>query len=686
MKFSYNWLKELAGFEESPKKLSELLPLYVFEVEGVEKMGDDYVLDVSILPNRVADASGHLGFAREIASILDKEFKAPEMKPEERGEVASSTLQLKIEDPKNCPRYTARVMDGIKVGPAPAWMQERLEVCGIQSINNIVDAANYVMLETGQPLHVFDMQKLQGKADSKTIKVRRAGHGEKIVTLDDKEYELNPDILVIADEKEPIAIAGIKGGKESGVSDETTTIILESANFDPIVIRKGSRALSLQTDASHRFEHGLDPNETEEAVNRLALIIQEVAGGIRETDIVDAYPHKIPPTRIRFRPEYANNIIGQELPEEFYENIIERIGCTIKKDKDGWIAEAPTRRRDLVIEEDLVEETVRIFGYEKIAPAMPVSAALPPKQNERMAYTGQMRENLVSAGFSEALVYEFSSASELKQFGIDTVSAPMLENPLNPETAYLAPRALTKYVLLAQENLKHLTHVRLFGIAKSFSIESSKLTEQDELLIALAAKGTHGAEEFYQLKGTIDHILESFGISSHWYDDAIAENKLKTTLKFFHPYRVAEIKIGDQLIGHVGEIHPDVVGRKKPITRIVGSEIYLDALTGHIQTEQEYRPIGKYPAIIRDLAVVVPGNTRVVDILNIIENTGGNLLADTDLFDYFQDETMRDSQEKSLAFHLVFQSPKRTLTDKEIDESVVKITGELEKVGWEVRK
>ncbi|MFY9462091.1 MAG: phenylalanine--tRNA ligase beta subunit-related protein, partial [Candidatus Sungiibacteriota bacterium] len=309
MKFSYNWLKELVRFKDTPQTLAEFLTLRAFEVESAVKIGGDWALDVKILPNRVADASGHIGLAREIASLKDAKLEVPYLKLiESKTKTIQGALTVKVDSSADCGRYVARMIKGVKAGKSPEWLKNRLGVCGIQSINNMVDAANFIMLETGQPLHVFDYEKLAGKK----IIVRRAKKGERLEALDEKTYALTPEILVIADAKNPAAIAGIKGGKDSGVTSATKTVVLEAAYFNPARIRAGTKRLNLKTDASYRFEHGLDPNTAEIAIDRLASLITRLAGGEILAGRIDAYPEKekVMPKHLPLRTEFGNRLLG----------------------------------------------------------------------------------------------------------------------------------------------------------------------------------------------------------------------------------------------------------------------------------------------------------------------------------------------------------------------------------------
>ena len=758
MKFSYNWLKEYVNFKESPEKLAELLTLKSFEVEGVEKSGGDCRLNIALLPNRIPDSSGHIGLAREIAAIGGYKLKneALEAKKYSTG-LIRQFLDVKVENSEDCPRYMALMMDGVKVKESPAWLKQRLELCGLQSINNLVDAANYVMLETGQPLHVFDFHKIADtrgqNADSRrqnvekspqlsassqlksaSIIVRRARKGEKVMGLDEKQYELNSEILVIADSEKPIAIAGIKGGKESGVGQDTRTIVLEAANFNQAVVRSGSKLLNLKTDASHRFEHGLDPNLADFAIRRLADLIYRLSGG-NTKGIIDVYPKKTVPLKLLLRLEYANRLIGIQIPSQFYKNALTGLGMVIEEksksshlpaginasregtaggsgrweDKTEFLVEIPTVRRDLVSEEDLIEEIARLYGYEKIPEKLPETTHSPSEENNELFWENKIKNVMVANGFQESFVYQFIGDKELAEFDESSKNHWELENPVSEETKYLTARPLLKYLKQVSENLRNFEEVKIFGIAKSFfqglSLGSRLILENGEkkhLILAMAKKGVKGEEEFYELKGIIDGLLESLGIAEYWYDDAykisnpksqiaysaeaaVSVAKAGPNLTLFHPYRMAEIKVAHEKIGVIGEIHPAIAENIKAKARIIVAEIDFSSLWSLAEKEAEYEQISKYPAVIRDIAVVVPFNTKTESILNIIENAGGELLRDTDLFDYFYDEKMKNKSQKSLAFHLKFESKERTLKDEEIDKIMQKIIDVVDKKGWIIR-
>ncbi|MEK7099016.1 MAG: phenylalanine--tRNA ligase subunit beta [Patescibacteria group bacterium] len=694
MKFSYQWLKELVPFKESPEALAKFLTMRVFEVEGLEKAGDDHVLDIKILPNRMADASGHIGMAREIASLKKSKIQIPNHKQIPNTKLQTKNfLRITVEDAKDCSRYSARVMDGVKIGPSPAWMRARLSACGLQSINNVVDAANYVMLETGQPLHVFDFDKIKdvemtndklqitNKSQNpkpKTIRVRRARKGERITGLDDKTYELNPDILVIADEKNPIAVAGIKGGRESGVSQNTTRIVLESANFDPVVIRRTAQALALRTDASMRFQHGLDPNETPFALDRLAMLIRKVAGGAILSGMADRYPRKATQHAILFRPAYAERMIGEKISTGFYRSAFARLGWTARSKGKDFVIMPPHARRDIEIEEDIVEEIARLFDYQNIRPAMPETVLATGEKNTALFWEELVRDALVGAGFIETELYQFSSAEEHSTFGIDRQTAVALENPQNPQMAYLTPMIALRYVLSTAQNLRGHDTVKIFGIQKEFRRGKDGGVEEAKKLVIVSAHKDAKVEHFYALKGVLDTLWECLGL----HDVAYTEEAPHV---FAHPHRAAAIIHDGKKIGALRELHPALAEKIKARGQILFAAIPFAEIAKRATAESEYRPVGKFPAITRDIAIVVSEDIRADDVTNVVENTGGALLTDTDLFDYFQDDALKADGEKSLAFHLIFQSSDRTLTDVEIDAIMQKITADLKERGWDIK-
>lgn len=667
--------------------------MHAFEVESVVKTGNDFCFDIAVQKsNRAADCAGHIGVAREIAAITNSKVKIPQAVRQQRGRQNAKSqikiknsdkkiLTIKIENKDDCRRYIGAVMRGVTVKASPKWTQERLEVCGLQSINNLVDAANYVMLETGQPLHIFDYDALTGKQ----IVVRRARKNESLKTLDGVVLKLPSDILAIADAKHPVALAGIKGGFNSGVSEKTKTIVIEAANFDPALIRCASRLFNLKTDASFRFEHNLDPNLAEIASARLVALIRQVAGG-EIVGITDVYPKKVLPQKIFFSRAYTEQLIGCELSARRIEDLFKRLGFSIaQKKKDGWVVAVPTIRRDVSSPEDIIEEIARLYGYERIAPRAPETLLFSAEPNDELLWEDKVRDFFKGAGFSETYTYIFTGEKEIRDFEDVPSGYVELENPTSPETRYLIKHSIFKYARLLEQNLRHSDDARLFAITKDFSWLEKAVQERKELIAAFGKKAKSASDIFLELKGVAENLLASFGISDYWFDDAVSHKPKATRFMFYHPYRWAEIKIGDDAIGIIGEMHPAIAENIKLKSRAVFLHIDFEALWQKAESEREYRPISKYPAVIRDIALLVPRGEKIEKIQNVIEGAGGDLLQDIDLFDYFE-EFNKEKEKMSVAFHLVFQSDERTLTEKEIDAIMKKITEAVKEKQWAVRE
>ncbi len=657
MNFSYNWLKQYVRLPK-PEKLAEILTMHAFEVESIKKIKGDYVLDIDVLPNRGPDCFSHIGIAREIAAITDVKLNVPKSKLKEDKKVkAKDVFSVFVEDKKDCIRYTARVIVDVEVKESPKWIKERLIACGLKPINNIVDAANYVMLETGQPLHAFDLNKIsKGK-----IIIRRAKKGEKIVSLDGERYDLNNDILIISDSEAPLAIAGIKGGKKAEIDKKTKTIILESANFNSRVVRLGSKELGLRTDASWRFEHKIDPNLTEVAINRVAEIIDDIAKGKVASGLIDIYLIKAKPKKIKLDIDYVEELLGIRISEKDVKSILERLGFKYVK----GIVEVPAFRLDIVLPEDLIEEIGRLYGYEKIASVFPVASLIPPKRNFEIFWEDVSKNILKELGFTEVYNYSFVKDS----FGYNDNEIIELKNPMSLEQKYLRPSLIPGLLKNADDNFKNFNQIKIFEIGKVFTIKGEK-----NMLSGLIAKKNGNKSDFYALKGVVDSLLNKLGISDIYYDDYGATPE-DSKISVWKKGSTAEIKTNGEEIGFLGRIGKSVV-----------FDIDFEKLRKLCSEEHEYQPISQFPAAIRDLAILVPMNAKVVDVLNKINIAGGSLVRDVDLFDIYEGEGIPGGK-KNLAFHIIYQAEDRTLTAKEIDKIQNKIIKALEEnPRWEVRR
>ena len=654
MKVSYNWLQSFLNKKlPSPEKLADLLSSHSFETEVIERVGSDYALDVDVLPNRAHDCLGHLGVAREIGAILGMKVSnssviaspAKQSSIAMNDEIAASRtprndrvkdfLKIKVGDKKLCPRYTARMVVDVKVGPSPEWIQERLKVCGLKPINNIVDTVNYVMLETGQPMHAFDFDKIAG--EPKTLIIRRAKKGEKIISLDNETYELDENILVIADEKSPLCIAGMKGGKDAEIDKETKRIVLEAANFDSRIIRKAFNQLKLRTDASWRFENQLDPNLTSSAMDMaVALIDGQILKGV-----VDIYPNKVKPKTIKLDAKKVRSLLGVNISDKEIVAILKKLGFEIK---NKFQVTVPTCRLDISIQEDLIEEIGRLYGFEKIPSRLPLAALIPPKRNDDLIYQNKIKDILVNLGFSEALNYSLIGDAEIE-----------LANPISQEQKYLRPSLALNLLKNIESNKRYFNEVRLFEIGRVFERDNNKVIEKKKLGAALFPS------DFYRLKGIIETLLNKMQISDVWYEDELEGDNLKR----------AKVKVGNDLLGWIGD-------------NIF--ELDFEKIVELATEERIYSPPSKYPAVVRDVALLVEPGTKIVEVMNLINTAGGSLISDVDLFDMYEGEEIPDGK-KSLAFRVIYQADDHTLTDKEVNALQEKVMKALEdEGGWEVRK
>ena len=686
MKFSYSWLKEYVSIRKNPKELADLLTLRSFEVQGVEKVGKDSVLDIMLPPNRVSDASGHIGMAREIAVLLktSARVKSSKIKEDKKHEVKDA-LKVRIDDSRACRRYIARVILNASIADSPLWLQERLIACGLRPINNLVDATNYVMLETGQPLHVFDLDKIEGG----TIIIRSAKNGETMEALDGQKISLTPHDCVIADAKNPIALAGVKGGKKAEVDLKTTNIVLESASFNPSSVRKTSRRTGVRTDSSHRFEHDPHPELAAFAMERLAALMKKISSGNVLSRPIDIYPKAEEKVKIELDVEYGNRLVGTELSQKSYEDILKRIGCVYVKKGAKYMVAPPAFRRDLRIAEDLIEEVIRIFGYENIPEAFPVMHMRSVAENARLSWIRFIRGILPRLGFSETYRYAFIGKREIELLGRSPEEYSEIVNPLSSDFQYLVREPFESFPALIANNLRFHDRVRAFSIDKGFwSQEGSggvQFHEQEYLTLIAAEK--RGGALFYELKGSVSELLESMGIDDYWFGTVQSDHPRYSRLpmlKNLHPSRSAEIKIGDETIGVVGELHSSVKNRAKLDALVVVCELLMDRLVKSATSEVEFREIPKYPAIQRDIALLVPEDSRIEEVQGVLENSGGALLEDVDFFDEYSGSGIPD-EKRSLAFRLIFRSHARTLEEKEVDESMKKILQAVEESGWEAR-
>lgn len=661
------------GLEE---KSSGVLRLRATPGENLEQAVsfDDQVWELNITPNR-ADCLSHWGVAREFAAILDRQAVYPGAPLS--GAKQAASVQVEVQEPAGCPLYTARVIRGVKIGPSPLHVRLRLERCGMRSINNVVDATNLVLLELGQPLHAFDISKLKGGK----IVVRRAAPGEKMVLLDGKEHALESDDLVIADAERPIALAGVMGGANSEVSDTTTDILLESAFFDPVVVRKGSKRHGLHTEASHRFERAVDPAAVPLALDRCAGLIAELAGGIIEGGRIEAGPGVPPPGEIALRTQRVFQILGINIAANEIRNLLERVGCKVSATVHGFAVVPPTWRSDLTLEIDLIEEIARLFGYDRIPhvnPQTPLGTA-PELPNQAVTI---VRQWLLDQGFHEVVTFAFTTpdwgaALRLRDHRATPIA---VGNPLTVEQSVMRTLILPTLLEAATLNLRRGNHaIRLFDVGHVF-LPGSPITETNHVAACVFGPWDESIwgekarpADFFDLKGVLAGLLQRLGVEADFQ---------RSQEPFLHPGLAADVVVNGVTIGWIGVLHPEVC-RKVDVPAGIAFELNLDAVQS-ISAARKILPPSKYPAVMRDVAFLVAGEISVGAVEAALRSAAPDHLETVALFDVYQGEAL--GGRKNVAFHLRFQAADRTLTDIEIDAAVAAMVKAVEqKVAGEHR-
>lgn len=666
MKISYNWLKEFVDVDLAPRDVAAKLTMAGLAVDAVEEHGDDFVLEIDLTSNR-PDCLSHLGVAREVAALTGKTLRMPDTKLNEAATKTSNVTSVEILNPDLCPRYTARVIRGVKIGPSPDWLVKRLEVMGQRSVNNVADITNYVMLETGQPLHAFDLHQLKGAR----IVVRAARDGERMTTLDGEERVLTSQMLVIADAERPVALGGIKGGEDSGITDATVDVLLEAAYFTPAQIRATSKALGLSTEASYRFERGTDPEIVPVASDRAAKMIAEIAGGEVLSGIVDVYPNPQPRPEAVLRLTKYRALTGLDTSLGEAERILRALGMRAEADADAQTirAVAPSWRIDVAIEEDLIEEVARVVGYEKVGVSLPGSAGagayLPGEQGRRAT-----RQTLTRLGYNEAVSFSFVNAEADAALSAASEAARLeLRNPIDGTQSHLRTTLLAGLLDALTRNLHHgQRNVKLFEIGKCFYAagDGERPTEIERLaLVATGARNEHDWRdasarlEFYDVKGAVEAVAESLALPPLSFAQKSDANHL-------HPGRAAVIMLGDREVGMVGQLHPHVASRYKFKQSVLVAELDFGALLGAQAAESRYRPLPKFPAVARDISLLMPKDVAWVTVEREIQSLGIPELESIRLFDLYQGKELPENRH-SLALALRYRAADRTLTEAEVN-------------------
>jgi len=678
MKISYNWLKEFVDHDLSPRELAAKLTMVGLAVDAVEEHGEDSVLEIDLTSNR-PDCLSHLGVAREVAAISGKTLQMPDVVT---GKLSAGAINVgdvtsvEILNPELCPRYSARIIKGVKVGPSPEWLVKRLEVMGQRSVNNVADITNYVMLELGQPLHAFDLAMLKGQR----IIVRAAREGEKMTTLDGEERELTSRMLVIADAERAVALGGIKGGEDSGITETTVDVLLEAAYFTPAQIRATSKALGLATEASYRFERGTDPEIVPVASARAAAMIAEIAGGEILSGIVDVYPLKSERKPISMRRKRYEQLTGLKFDVAEAKRILDALGfeAEISPDKTALKTLAPTWRIDAAIEEDLVEEVARISGYDNLKTTLPGSAgagAYLPGEGGRRA----TRSALSHLGYNEAVSFSFVNAEADALLTEAAAGARLeLQNPIDETAGFMRTTLLGGLLKALEHNFNHGSrNVRMFEIGKCFlNVEAERPEEIERLaLVATGAsnefnwQAANARIDFFDVKGAIESITESLGLPP------VSFSAIET-ISHLHPGRAAVISLDGVSLGRIGQLHPRIAAGYKFKQPVFVAELDFGAMLNARRAEVRYQPLPKYPTVVRDLALLIDTSVSLAAIEKAVDELAISELVGFRLFDLYAGKEL-PSGKHSIALSLRYRAADRTLTDEEINAMHERIVNKL---------
>lgn len=629
-------------------------------------------IDFEITSNR-PDCFSIEGLAREAAVTLRQPFLPIEPTVREEGSLISSeVVKIDIMAPDLCFRYCARMIEDVHVGPSPEWMQKRLRAAGLRPINNIVDITNYVCIEMGQPMHAFDLAYLSANH----IIVRKAENDETTVTLDGVKRRLDPSMLVIADEEKVCAIAGVMGSENSEVKDQTRSILFESATFHPISIRKTAMANGLRTEASSRYEKGLDPENASRALNRACQLVEILGCGKVSKGIIDVYPTKLQPSKIAFSPDKINKLLGTELKENYMTDLLSALGCVFGGSKESRYCQAPTHRPDLECLADIAEEVARFYDYNNIQPTL-----LSGKQTTLGGRTREqqivekMKDVFVSQGYYEAITYSFESPKEADRLLLSD-NDPLrkqvvIQNPLGEDFSVMRSSMVPSMLRIAGRNAsRSVSHGGVFEIAYVYlpSEKKNTLPEERQILSAILFDANEDylhAGLFYQLKGAVEALCLHLGIKNLQFRSA-------SDIPYFHPGRVAEVLISGEVCGHFGYIHPDVAGNYQTPKSTAVLALDVSTIIAGASEARMYSALPKFPGITRDLAVKVSSDIPVGDLKDMILAHGGKFLESCELFDVYCGKQIEENT-KSVAFNLLFRSSERTLNDADIVDSIDEI-------------
>jgi phenylalanyl-tRNA synthetase beta chain len=663
MKISYQWLKEIVDIEVSARQLADDLTMAGVAVETIETVGADHILDLDLTTNR-PDCLSHWGVAREVAVLYGVPTKSVRRRFAESATPADSEISIKIAAPSLCSRYSARVVFGVKVAPSPRWLADRLEALGVRSINNVADATNYILMELGHPLHAFDLVKLEGRQ----IIVRESEEFEILTTIDGVERRLSKGMLVIADQSRPVALAGVMGGLESEIGFSTRDVLIESAWFEPVSIRKTSKILGMHTEASHRFERGADISATLSSLDQTAALVQELAGGEISRGVVDVFPRPLLRSPVRLRSSRIRQVMGIEIPAGRVEEILTRLGFQIAdSNAGGWIVNLPSFRLDVEREIDLIEEVARHLGYDQFPSTLPGWKG-EARRRPNYLQENALQERLYHLGYSETFTYSFVGREETLRFS--SVEPVSLLNPLSSEMEVMRTSLLPGLLASLTRNYNRgLRNVRLCEMGRIF--HPGDKVPLEKMMLGLLISGTQGersvhaapkALDFYDLKGDVEILWESFALAS---GDLSFGRPEPDSYPYYHPGILSEIRQNGTPVGVFGQLHPRVCDSYKVRQAVFVAELFLENWYGLKPAETVFAEIPKFPPVQRDLSIVINKELDYSKIESTVREAQIPELRKVFPFDLYSGDQLPDGK-KAVAVTVVYQSSERTLAEDEI--------------------
>ena len=706
MKISLNWIKEFVEVGQTPHQVKSDLTMIGLNAESLAQVGDDWVLDLEVTTNR-PDCLSHYGVARELATLYRQPLKKVEVSVNESGEAAQGVISIEIADPDLCARYCGRVVHNVQVGPSPEWLVKRLEAIGQRSINNVADATNYVLMELGHPLHAFDLSRLK----QQKIIVRRAKSGEPLRTLDGVERTLTRDNLVIADGTHPVALAGVMGGEESEIAPRTHTVLLESAWFEPVSIRRTSKSQGMHTEASHRFERGADIEMAPVALHRVAALIQELAGGEILHGMIDVYPRPLPRRSLTFRRSEITRILGADIASEDVERILRGLGFTLESggSADTWLVTAPSFRPDISQEVDLVEEVARHVGYDRL-PAR-VRPALPRVERDTTRdKVTTVSSMLVSLGYQEIITSSMVAQQESEDFSAfplssgptrsgeftspgDAVKPPLrpaiLANPLSQDSSAMRTSAIPSMLRALRWNQDHgMEDVRLFELGKTYGMSAEGLPEERQVL-TLGAMGhcrpiwVNGDSpphkvDFLDLKGDIETILGAFDVPTLHFEPAGPD------WRYLEPKEAGRLTFQGGGLAIFGLVARDLSVWHDFRDKVWVAEIDFERLLNFPLRTRKFQPISKFPAVERDFSLVIPDELPYSRLSSAIAGLAGEEIQGFRPVDRFSGGPIPPGH-YSLLLRVDFQSSSHTLTSEEVNQLSKRVLAALEPLGVRLR-